>query len=41
MNLPLVIGAVCAMGAIPILVWTFLSDSSASTVSASEYLYYS
>ncbi len=36
MNLPLVIGAVCAMGAVPILVWTFLSDSSSSTVSASE-----
>ena len=36
MNLPLVIGAVCAMGAVPILVWTFLSDSSSPTVSASE-----
>ena len=36
MNLPLVIGAVCAMGAVPLLVWTFLSDSSSPTVSASE-----
>ena len=36
MNLPLVVGAVCAMGAVPILVWTFLSDSSSPTVSASE-----
>ena len=36
MNLPLIIGAVCAMGAVPILVWTFLSDSSSTTVSASE-----
>lgn len=36
MNLPLIIGAVCAMGAVPLLVWTFLSDSSSPTVSASE-----
>ena len=36
MNLPLVIGAGAVMAIVPILAWTFLSDSSASTVSAAE-----
>lgn len=36
MNLPLVIGAGTVMAAVPILVWTFLSDSSSPTVSAAQ-----
>jgi tight adherence protein C len=35
-NLPLIIGAGSAMAAVPILAWTFLSDSNSPTVSASE-----
>ncbi len=36
MNLPMIIGAGAAMAAVPILAWTFLSDSNSPTVSASE-----
>ena len=36
MNLPMIIGAGAAMTAVPILAWTFLSDSNSPTVSASE-----
>ena len=36
MNLPLIIGTGAAMAAVPILAWTFLSDSNSPTVSASE-----
>lgn len=36
MNLPVALGAGAVMAAVPILAWTFLSDSSSPTVTAAE-----